>query len=135
MEEILLNYEDIMLDELKDLIAIKKNGGQYSTQHICDGEKILKSIEHIERVLMLDAVDYPEENGNYRYGNYSNGSSSGRSYRYGNYSTGGSYRGYNSNRSGHDANIRAEVERRMNMARNDNERAVYSDWLNELDHR
>jgi hypothetical protein len=87
---------------------------------------------------MIANVD-PEE---YEYGNdgnmmsntYSRNNGYNRSSReahYGNnYSRSNSY----ARRYGHDENeFRAEVERRMNMARNDNERAVYANWLNEMD--
>lgn len=145
MEKILFEYEDMMIDELKDIIAVKKNGGRLTEQDICNGEKILKSIEHIERVVMLAEVnpeDYEEDTR--RYGNNYNANRGSYFSNNGyNRSNGGSYgnnysrsnSGY-SRRYGHDENeFRAEVERRMNMARNDQERAVYENWLNEMDNR
>lgn len=138
MTDILYAWEDTLLEELEDLVAIKKNGGKLSEQDICNGKHITSSIESIERTIMIANVD-PEE---YEYGNdsnmmpntYSRNNGYNRSSReahYGNnYSRSNSY----ARRYGHDENeFRAEVERRMNMARNDNERAVYANWLNEMD--
>ena len=138
MEELLFEYEDILLDELKDIKDIKLKGNRLSEQDICNGEKILKSIEHIERIVMLSSVD-PEdyEPDNYRsdgYGVNRNGYNRSNSMNYGTNNS-RSYSRYN-RRYGHDENeFRAEVEKRMNMARNDQERAVYMNWLNEMDNR
>lgn len=139
MEKLLFEYEDILLDELKDITEIKLKGNHLSEQDICNGEKILKSIEHIERIVMLSSVD-PEdyEPENYRAGgrSYSNsGYNRSNSGNYGNNYSSRSNSRYN-RRYGHDENeFRAEVEKRMNMARNDQERAVYANWLNEMDNR
>lgn len=136
MTDILYDYEDyVLLPELQDIMTIKKNGGHLSEQDICNGEKILKSLECIERVLMMDSVD-PEED--VRYGNdMYNNSGHNRSNSRANYGT--NYSRSNSRygrRYGHDeSEFRAEVEKRMNMARNDQERAVYANWLNEMDNR
>ena len=139
MEELLFEYEDILLDELKDIKDIKLKGNHLSEQDICNGEKILKSIEHIERIVMFSNVD-PEAYEPENYRNSGKGSYNGNGY---NRSNGGNY-GNNYSRSnsrynrryGHDENeFRAEVEKRMNMARNDQERAVYMNWLNEMDNR
>lgn len=138
MEELLFEYEDILLDELKDIKDIKLKGNHLSEQDICNGEKILKSIEHIERIVMLSSVD-PEdyEPDNYRsngYGVNRSGYNRSNSMNYG-ANNSRSYSRYN-RRYGHDENeFRAEVEKRMNMARNDQERAVYMNWLNEMDNR
>ena len=140
MEDILYEYEDILVDELQDIIAIKKKGNHLSEQDICNGEKILKSIEHIERIVMFDSIDVEEYEERYGDDNYS------RSYNNGGYNRSNSRANYGNNysrsnsrysrRYGHDENeFRAEVEKRMNMARNDNERAVYANWLNEMDNR
>lgn len=140
MEDILYEYEDILVDELQDIIAIKKKGSRLSEQDICNGEKILKSIEHIERIVMFDSIDVEEYEERYGDNNYS------RSYNNGGYNRSNSRANYGNNysrsnsrysrRYGHDENeFRAEVEKRMNMARNDNERAVYANWLNEMDNR
>ena len=143
MEDILYEYEDILIDEIKDLTNKKRSMGRLTEQDICNGEKILKSMECIERVLMLDSVDsedYENRYGN-NYGNgYSMGSYSSNGYNrsngkanYGNNSRSGSRY---SRRYGHDENeFRAEVEKRMNMATNDQERAVYANWLSEMDNR
>lgn len=128
MEEILKSYEDIMLDELNDLITAKKNGTMLTTEHICDGEKILKSIEHIERILMFNLVDED---------NYSSSGSYNANYRTQPRYSASSYdrNRYGTRRYGHDSTLRAELEKKLSMARNENERAVYSDWLMELDNR
>lgn len=139
MEELLFEYEDILLDELKDIKDIKLKGNHLSEQDICNGEKILKSIEHIERIVMFSNVD-PEAYEPENYRNSGNGSYDRNGY---NRSNSGNY-GNNYSRSnsrynrryGHDENeFRAEVEKRMNTARNDQERAVYMNWLNEMDNR
>lgn len=128
MEEILKSYEDIMLDELNDLITAKKNGTMLTAEHICDGEKILKSIEHIERILMFDLIDEDS---------YSSSGSYNANYRTQPRYSASSYNKnrYGARRYGHDSTLRAELEKKLSMARNENERAVYSDWLMELDNR
>lgn len=145
MTDILYGYEDILLEELNDIAAIKKNGAHLSEQDICNGEKILKSIEAIERIVMLSSVDPEEYEVQYGARSYSNGgynaNYNGNGY---NRSNGGANYGNNYSRSnsrysrryGHDENeFRAEVEKRMNMAHNEQERAVYANWLNEMDNR
>lgn len=138
MEDILYEYEDMLVDELKDIMEIKKSGNRLSEQDICNGEKILKSMEHIERIVMLEEVD--TEDDRYFSNSYSNDynrngynrSNSGANYGT-NYSRSNSRYG---RRYGHDeSEFRAEVEKRMNMAHNDQERAVYANWLNEMDNR
>ena len=136
MEDILYDYEDMLVDELRDIMEIKKSGNRLSEQDICNGEKILKSMEHIERIVMLSSVDPDEYENNNSSRSYSN-SGYNRSYgrdNYGNNQYSKSYRSNNyGHRYGHDVNeFRAEIEKRMNMAPNENERMVYANWLNEL---
>lgn len=144
MEDILYEYEDILLDELNDIIDVKKNGSHLSEQDICNGEKILKSMDFIEKIAMYKSVGpeyYENRYGDDGYGSYNNGSYSAnsgynRSSNRANYGNNNSRSNSYGRRYGHDENeFRTEVERRMNMARNENERAVYANWLNEMDNR
>lgn len=136
MTDILFEYEDMMLKELEDLINSHKAGAPFSVEDICNGEKILKSIEHIERVVMLDGVetdDYEQKNSRNNYGNYGNYgySNGGNSNGYGNRSSRG---GYSNRRSGHDVSgFREAIVSRMNMARSDAERNTLGSLLSEFD--
>lgn len=129
MEELLREYEDIMLDELNDIRSVvKSSGSMLTSQHICDGEKILKSIEHIERILMFNQIDDESFYGANGYGSNYKAQPQYNSQAY-------SRNRYGTRRYGHDSTLRSEIEKKLNMATNENERAVYSNWLMELDNR
>lgn len=138
---VLLDYEDMMAQELMDIMAKKSNGMSFSEADICNGEKILKSIEHVERVLMMDSVE-PEEdlmygnnmygtgryNGSNRYQNNPMGKNQ-YSMNYGNsYRTGRSY--------GHNGNdLIKDIQQKMNMTNDPNEKMFLSNWIAELNNQ
>lgn len=136
MEDILMECEEALVEEVQGLLDVRRNSGGWSAEDICNLEKVLKSIEHIERSVMMDSVD-PEENyrGGRSYGyndgysnrNYSQNSSGSR------YNVRMSSRSYPNRRSGHvDPMLKSEIEKRLSMAKDENERMVYINWLNEM---
>ena len=136
MEDILYECEDMLLEETQALMDIRRNSGGWSVEDLCNLEKILKSIEHIQRSVMMDSVDPEEDYSNNRSYGYSNGYSN-RNYNQSSsgtrYNVRMSSRSYPNRRSGHaDPAMKAELERRLGMAKDENERMVYMNWLNEM---
>ena len=140
MEEKLFEYEDMLMAELEDIMMKKRAGQSFTEQDICNGEKILKSMEHIERINMMDSVS-PEED--LMYGN-NYGNNSYRANQYGNnyranqysqnYGAMSSRSSYSRNRYGHNENedFRMKIQERLSRTNDPNEKLMLNNWLNEL---
>lgn len=147
MEEKLFEYEDMLMAELEDIMAKRRAGQSFTEQDICNGEKILKSMEHIERIAMMGEVS-PEED--LMYGNNNGYSASYRANQYGNSRYGRSNQGnqyganysnnmsrsYSGRRYGHTPeDFRMEIQERLSRTNDPNEKLMLNNWLNELNGR
>lgn len=135
-DEIYFEYEDMLKEELNDIMQKKRNGMSFSVEDICNGEKILKSIEHIERISMMDSVS-PEDdlmygtNQSYRANQYGNNYSRNQYGR--NYGNMNARMNYSSRRSGHSPeDFRNEIMQKLNMTNDPQEKMFLNNWLNEL---
>ena len=142
MEEKLFEYEDMLMAELEDIMAKRRAGQSFTEQDICNGEKILKSMEHIERIAMMGEVS-PEED--LMYGNNNGYSASYRTNQYGNsrygrnqygMNTSSMTRSYSGRRYGHTPeDFRMEIQERLSHTNDPNEKLMLNNWLNELNGR
>lgn len=142
MEEKLFEYEDMLMAELEDIMAKRRAGQSFTELDICNGEKILKSMEHIEQIAMMGEVS-PEED--LMYGNNNGYSASYRTNQYGNsrygrnqYGTNTSSmtRSYSGRRYGHTPeDFRMEIQERLSHTNDPNEKLMLNNWLNELNGR
>lgn len=136
MEEKLFEYEDMLMDELIEIMEKKRGGQSFTEQDICNGEKLLKSMEHIERIAMMGSTS-PEEDlmygnnyGRNSYGNNSSYRSNQYSNNYGNRMTRSNY---SNRRSGHaPEDFRMEIQERLSRTNDPNEKLMLNNWLNEL---
>lgn len=136
MEEKLFEYEDMLMDELIEIMEKKRGGQSFTEQDICNGEKLLKSMEHIERIAMMGSTS-PEEDlmygnnyGRNIYGNNSSYRSNQYSNNYGNRMTRSNY---SNRRSGHTPeDFRMEIQERLSHTNDPNEKLMLNNWLNEL---
>lgn len=139
MEEKLFEYEDMLMDELIEIMEKKRGGQSFTEQDICNGEKLLKSMEHIERINMMSSTT-PEEDlmyeTNYGRNSYGNNSSY-RSNQYGNnYGNRMTRTNYSNRRSGHNVDdFRMEIQERLSHTNDPNEKLMLNNWLNELNNR
>ena len=126
MEEKLFEYEDMLMDELIEIMEKKRGGQSFTEQDICNGEKLLKSMEHIERIAMMYGNNY----GRNIYGNNSSYRSNQYSNNYGNRMTRSNY---SNRRSGHTPeDFRMEIQERLSHTNDPNEKLMLNNWLNEL---
>lgn len=142
MEEKLFEYEDMLMAELEDIMAKRRAGQSFTEQDICNGEKILKSMEHIERIAMMGEVS-PEED--LMYGNNNGYSASYRANQYGNSrygrnqygaNTSSMTRSYSGRRYGHTPeDFSMEIQERLSHTNDPNEKLMLNNWLNELNGR
>lgn len=136
MEEKLFEYEDMLMDELIEIMEKKRGGQSFTEQDICNGEKLLKSMEHIERIAMMESTS-PEEDlmygnnyGRNSYGNNSSYRSNQYSNNYGNRMTRSNY---SNRRSGHmPEDFRMGIQERLSHTNDPNEKLMLNNWLNEL---
>ena len=139
MEEKLFEYEDMLMDELIEIMEKKRGGQSFTEQDICNGEKLLKSMEHIERIAMMESASseedlmYGNNYGRNSYGNNSSYRSNQYSNNYGNRMTRSNY---SNRRSGHmPEDFRMEIQERLSHTNDPNEKLMLNNWLNELNNR